>query len=66
MCVKKYRVFDYDFVLKSSKIEALRDYFKLKNAKLANNLNLNDIQENMNDLIKNLDSLYTSDITESG
>lgn len=47
-------------------IEALRDYFKHKNAKLANNLNPNDIQENMNDLIKNLDSLYSSDINENG
>lgn len=48
------------------KIEALRDYFKHRNAKLATNINPNDIQENLNDLIKNLDSLYTSEITDSG
>lgn len=46
-------------------IQALREYFKHKNAKLANNINPNDVQENMNDLIKNLDSLYTSEITET-
>jgi len=46
-------------------IEALRDYFKHRNAKLATNINPNDIQENLNDLIKNLDSLYTSEITDT-
>lgn len=46
-------------------IEALREYFRLKNAKLATKLNLSDIVENLNDLIKNLDCLYSSDIQEA-
>lgn len=46
-------------------IEALREYFKSKNAKLDSNINVADTQENLNDLIKNLDSLYNSEISES-
>jgi len=46
-------------------IEALRGYFKSKSAKLADNLNNSDVVENLNDLIKNLDSLYTSELQEN-
>lgn len=45
-------------------IEALREYFKTKNAKLASSSSEN-IVENLNDLIKNLDCLYSSDIQEA-
>lgn len=45
-------------------IEALREYFKSKNAKLAANSSEN-IVENLTDLIKNLDCLYSSDIQEA-
>jgi len=45
-------------------IEALREYFKSKNAKLAANSS-ELIVENLNDLIKNLDCLYSSDIQEA-
>ena len=48
------------------KIEALREYFTLKSAKLAANISLSDIVKNLNDLIKNLDCLYVSDIQDSG
>lgn len=46
-------------------IEALRDYFKSKKAKLDDSITVNDIPEHLRDLIKNLDSLYTSDIAEA-
>ena len=49
-----------------SKFEALREYFKSKNAKINENINLSDIVENLNDLIKNLDCLYNSDVLEAG
>lgn len=46
-------------------IEALREFFKSKNAKLNASLNVNDVVENLVDLIKNLDSLYNSDVQET-
>jgi len=46
-------------------IEALREYFKSKNAKLNLSINLSDVVENLNDLIKNLDCLYSSEILEA-
>ena len=48
------------------KIEALREYFKSKKAKLDDSITVNDIPEHLRDLIKNLDSLYTSDIADAG
>lgn len=45
-------------------IDALRDFFKTKNAKLASNPSEN-IVDNLNDLIKNLDCLYSSDMPEA-
>ena len=48
------------------KIEALREYFKSKSAKLNLSINLSDVVENLNDLIKNLDCLYSSEILEAG
>lgn len=45
-------------------IEALREYFETKKAKLAPKTSQN-IVENLNDLIKNLDCLYSSDIQEA-
>lgn len=57
---------DFDYFLLLFKIEALRNYFKSKNAKLDSHVKITDIQENLNDLIKNLDSVYNSDVSESG
>ena len=48
------------------KFEALREYFKSKNAKINENINLGEIVENLNDLIKNLDCLYSADVLETG
>jgi hypothetical protein len=44
----------------------LQEYFKSKNAKLDETINPTDINEQVNDLIKNLDCLYSSDCSESG
>ena len=44
----------------------MREYFKSKKAKLDDSINIADIPEHLRDLIKNLDSLYTSDIAEGG
>lgn len=45
-------------------VEALREYFKSRNAKLTT-VPIENIVENLNDLIKNLDCLYSSDIQEA-
>lgn len=45
-------------------IDALREFFKTKNAKLASSTSEN-IVDNLNDLIKNLDCLYSSDMPEA-
>lgn len=51
-----------DFVIQ---IEALQAYFRSKQAKLVVSSSEN-IVENLNDLIKNLDCLYSSDPQEAG
>ena len=56
-----------DINIEIQKIEALREFFKSKKAKLDEKMSLGDIAESLNDLIKNLDSLYNSDsLTEPG
>ena len=69
--VNQYKRTSYNRIFKlnyfnQTKIEALREYFKSKKAKLDDNINIADIPEHLRDLIKNLDSLYTSDIVETG
>lgn len=46
-------------------IEALREYFKSKNAKLTLSNSEKDLNKNLVDLIKNLDPIYASDIQEN-
>lgn len=52
-------------VSSDEQFEALREYFKSKNAKINESINLGDIVENLNDLIKNLDCLYNADVQEA-
>jgi len=42
------------------KIDALRNFFKSKKANLDNSISADDIFDHLNDLIKNLDSIYHS------
>jgi len=52
-------------VSNEDQIEALREYFKSRKGKLAENISKSDIHENLNDFIKNLDCLYNVEIPES-